>query len=100
MTSIAFIGLGIMGSPMAVHLAEAGHDVIGYNPSPKRIEALVAAGGRAAASTAEGPPMIRVLLTEEPEIPLPHFHSGTRTQHSHTRLLARQLPRPSRHLAK
>ena len=31
MTSIAFIGLGIMGSPMAVHLAKAGHEVIGYN---------------------------------------------------------------------
>jgi len=25
MTNIAFIGLGIMGSPMAVHLAKAGH---------------------------------------------------------------------------
>ena len=32
MTKIAFIGLGIMGSPMAVHLANAGHDVVGYNP--------------------------------------------------------------------
>ena len=27
MASIAFIGLGIMGSPMAVHLQNAGHDV-------------------------------------------------------------------------
>jgi len=29
MTNIAFIGLGIMGSPMAVHLAKAGHQVVG-----------------------------------------------------------------------
>ncbi|OZF41789.1 hypothetical protein CH293_20085, partial [Rhodococcus sp. 14-2470-1b] len=31
MSTIAFIGLGIMGSPMSVHLAEAGHTVVGYN---------------------------------------------------------------------
>ncbi|WP_264991774.1 NAD(P)-binding domain-containing protein, partial [Mycobacterium montefiorense] len=34
MTTIGFIGLGIMGSPMACHLARAGHTVIGYNRSP------------------------------------------------------------------
>ena len=34
MTTIAFIGLGIMGGPMAGHLADAGHDVVGYNRSP------------------------------------------------------------------
>jgi 2-hydroxy-3-oxopropionate reductase len=34
MTNIAFIGLGIMGSPMAVHLAKAGHEVVGYNRTP------------------------------------------------------------------
>ena len=34
MTAIAFIGLGIMGSPMAVHLQNAGHQVAGYNKSP------------------------------------------------------------------
>ena len=39
MTNIAFIGLGIMGGPMAVHLQEAGHDVIGYNRHPDRIDA-------------------------------------------------------------
>ena len=34
MSTIAFIGLGIMGSPMACHLAQAGHTVIGYDRSP------------------------------------------------------------------
>ena len=53
MTYIAFIGLGIMGSPMAVHLAKAGHQVAGYNRSPEKAAPLVDAGGRAAASVAE-----------------------------------------------
>ena len=39
MTNIAFIGLGIMGSPMAVHLAKAGHDVVGYNRTPDEDQA-------------------------------------------------------------
>ena len=31
MATIAFIGLGIMGLPMAGHLVDAGHKVVGYN---------------------------------------------------------------------
>ncbi len=31
MTDIAFLGLGVMGAPMAGHLAKAGHNVTGYN---------------------------------------------------------------------
>ncbi len=31
MTKTAFIGLGVMGGPMAAHLAKAGHDVYLYN---------------------------------------------------------------------
>ena len=46
MTNIAFIGLGIMGSPMAVNLAKAGNAVAGYNRSPEKAAPLVAAGGR------------------------------------------------------
>lgn len=53
MTDIAFIGLGIMGSPMAVHLAKAGHQVTGYNRSPDKAAKLVDAGGRAAESVAD-----------------------------------------------
>ncbi|MFE7224512.1 2-hydroxy-3-oxopropionate reductase [Nocardioides sp. NPDC057577] len=53
MTTIAFIGLGIMGSPMAAHLAGAGHTVAGFDHSPERTRALAAAGGRAAESTAD-----------------------------------------------
>src|SRR3954452_11962668 len=53
MTNIAFIGLGIMGSPMAVHLVRAGHQVAGYNRSPEKAAPLVDAGGRAAEAIAE-----------------------------------------------
>lgn len=43
MSTIGFIGLGVMGSPMAVHLVRAGHDVTGYDVVPKGVDALVAA---------------------------------------------------------
>ena len=48
MSTIGFVGLGIMGGPMAGHLARAGHDVVGYNRSPEKTAPLVEAGGRAA----------------------------------------------------
>ena len=46
MSTIAFIGLGIMGGPMSEHLVKAGHTVIGFNRSPGPVERLVRAGGR------------------------------------------------------
>ncbi|SNR73122.1 2-hydroxy-3-oxopropionate reductase [Haloechinothrix alba] len=50
MTTVGFIGLGIMGGPMAANLASAGYDVIGYNRSRPAIDKLVEQGGRAADS--------------------------------------------------
>ncbi len=48
---VAFIGLGVMGSPMAGHLARAGHTVAVYNrTSAKATEWTAAFGGRAAAT--------------------------------------------------
>ncbi|PZN92937.1 MAG: oxidoreductase [Alphaproteobacteria bacterium] len=50
---ITFLGLGIMGGPMARHLGAAGHDVTVYNRTAAKAEAWVAAhGGRAAPSPA------------------------------------------------
>ena len=34
MAKVAFIGLGIMGRPMAGHLIDAGHELRLYNRSP------------------------------------------------------------------
>jgi len=50
----AFIGLGVMGFPMAGHLARAGHEMTVFNRSPGKAKAWVEAhGGRAATSVAE-----------------------------------------------
>jgi 3-hydroxyisobutyrate dehydrogenase len=50
---IAFLGLGIMGAPMARHLAQAGHDVTVFNRTMAKAAAWVAAhGGQAAATPA------------------------------------------------
>jgi 3-hydroxyisobutyrate dehydrogenase len=54
MAKIAFLGLGVMGGPMARHLAAAGHDLTVYNRTFAKAEAWIAAhGGRAAKSAAE-----------------------------------------------
>ena len=71
MSKIAFIGLGIMGSPMAVHLAEAGHEVTGYNRSPEKTKPLVDAGGRAADSVAEAvreADVVCVMVPDSPDV--------------------------------
>ncbi|MDP9414204.1 MAG: NAD(P)-binding domain-containing protein, partial [Pseudomonadota bacterium] len=36
MARIGFIGLGVMGAPMARHLAEAGHTLVVYNRTAER----------------------------------------------------------------
>ena len=53
MSNCAFIGLGVMGYPMAGHLA-AAHEVTVYNRSPARAEAWVAEHGGTAAPTPAG----------------------------------------------
>ncbi len=51
MAKIAFLGLGVMGYPMAGHLAAAGHDVTVFNRTFSKAEAWVAQHGGAAAKT-------------------------------------------------
>jgi len=69
MTNIAFIGLGIMGSPMAVHFAKAGHQVAGYNRTPEKAAPLVEAGGRAAESIADAVRDAEVVCVMVPDSP-------------------------------
>ena len=59
MTTVAFIGLGIMGAPMARNLVAAGHEVIRRQPEP--------AGGRAAGSVAEAAVAAHVVITMLPD---------------------------------
>jgi 3-hydroxyisobutyrate dehydrogenase len=51
MARVAFIGLGVMGYPMAGHLAAKGHAVTVYNRSPARAEKWVAQHGGESAAT-------------------------------------------------
>ncbi|GFG50398.1 2-hydroxy-3-oxopropionate reductase [Mycolicibacterium agri] len=69
MTNIAFIGLGIMGSPMAIHLAKAGHEVVGFNRTPEKTRPLVEAGGRAAESIADAVADAEVVCVMVPDSP-------------------------------
>jgi 3-hydroxyisobutyrate dehydrogenase-like beta-hydroxyacid dehydrogenase len=50
---VGFVGLGNMGSAMAHNLVKAGHEVIVYNRTPAKAEALAREGARAAKSLAE-----------------------------------------------
>ncbi|WP_371368248.1 NAD(P)-dependent oxidoreductase [Pseudomonas sp. QL9] len=51
MAKVAFIGLGVMGYPMAGHLQAKGHDVCVYNRTPARAERWVAEHGGSSAPT-------------------------------------------------
>ena len=67
--NVAFIGLGIMGLPMAKNLVKAGFQVTGYNRSPEKAKDLASAGGTAAASVAEAVANADVVITMVPDSP-------------------------------
>ncbi|MGI8681349.1 MAG: 2-hydroxy-3-oxopropionate reductase [Mycobacteriales bacterium] len=69
MTTIAFIGLGIMGGPMAANLVDAGHDVVGYNRSRPAVDRLVEHGGQGADSVAAAVAGAQVVITMLPDSP-------------------------------
>jgi 3-hydroxyisobutyrate dehydrogenase len=48
---VAFLGLGVMGHPMAGHLVHAGHRVTAYNRTPAKAQAWAAEYGHAHAAT-------------------------------------------------
>jgi 2-hydroxy-3-oxopropionate reductase len=66
LTRIAFIGMGIMGSPTALHLADAGHEVIGM-ANAKAVVKLVQHGGRGAMSLGEAVCEADVVITMVPD---------------------------------
>src|SRR5687768_12319014 len=51
MARIAFIGLGVMGGPMARHLGKAGHNVVVYNRTLERAQEWVRTHGGTYAAT-------------------------------------------------
>jgi 2-hydroxy-3-oxopropionate reductase len=68
-TTVGFIGLGIMGGPMAANLVNAGYDVAGFNRSAERAERLAERGGRAAASIGQAVGKADVAITMLPDSP-------------------------------
>ena len=61
MSTVAFIGVGVMGLPMATNLVRAGHDVTAFDTDPRavdRIEQRGATAGSSAADAARGYPLM------------------------------------------
>jgi 2-hydroxy-3-oxopropionate reductase len=68
---IGFIGLGIMGKPMARNLLKAGHEVVCYDIIRQNVDAVASAGGEAAGSAkavAEQCPIIITMLPNSPHV--------------------------------
>ena len=53
MATVAFLGLGIMGAPMAVNLVRAGFDVVGWNRTASKAAPVREAGGSVAETPAD-----------------------------------------------
>jgi 3-hydroxyisobutyrate dehydrogenase len=71
MTTVAFLGTGIMGLPMAANLARAGHDVRAWNRTRAKAEPLVAEGATVVASPGEavaGAEVVVTMLADGPTV--------------------------------
>ena len=66
---VGFIGLGIMGKPMAKNLLKAGHQVCVNDFKKEAVEELVAAGATAGATNAEVAKGVDVIITMVPNSP-------------------------------
>ena len=63
---IGFIGVGVMGNPIARHLIAKGHEVVVYDRAAAAVAAMVEAGAKAAASTREVCDRAPVVFTSLP----------------------------------
>jgi 2-hydroxy-3-oxopropionate reductase len=67
--TVGFIGLGVMGAPMARNLVEAGHPLVVHNRSRGPVDALAAAGAEPASSPRELAERAGVVITMLPDSP-------------------------------
>ncbi|MDH5513023.1 MAG: NAD(P)-binding domain-containing protein, partial [Gammaproteobacteria bacterium] len=68
---LGFIGLGIMGRPMALNLRKAGHDLWVHGRRPVTMEVLVEAGARACHTVAEvaaNAEIIFIMVSDTPDV--------------------------------
>lgn len=63
MTKIAFLGLGLMGSPMATRLVDAGHGLTVWNRTAEKTRTVVERGARAASTPAEAAAGVEIAIT-------------------------------------
>ena len=66
MAKIGFIGLGIMGKPMAKNLVKAGYDLVVYDIAAAAVKELGETGAQAAASVAEVAQAAGIIFTMLP----------------------------------
>jgi 2-hydroxy-3-oxopropionate reductase len=67
--TIGFIGLGIMGKPMAINLIKAGYPLIGHNRTRSAVREIVGEGGMEAQSPKEIANRSQVIITMLPDSP-------------------------------
>jgi 3-hydroxyisobutyrate dehydrogenase-like beta-hydroxyacid dehydrogenase len=63
MTAIAFLGLGVIGRPMAERLLELGHSLVVWNRTPEKARPLVEQGARQMASPREAAESAEIVVT-------------------------------------
>lgn len=71
MEKIGFIGLGIMGKPMALNLLNAGFQVIAYNRTKEKVKAIIEAGGEEGSTpkeVAENSDIIITIVSDTPDV--------------------------------
>ncbi len=69
MTTVGYIGLGLMGAPIARNLMKAGHTLVVHNRSRAIVDQLVAEGARAAFSPREVAAQVEIVFTNLPDSP-------------------------------
>ena len=67
--TIGFIGLGVMGKPMAKNLIKGGHSLVVYNRSRGAVDEVVGAGAKAATSPADVARQATIIITMVPDTP-------------------------------
>jgi 2-hydroxy-3-oxopropionate reductase len=66
---VGFVGLGVMGKPMAKNLIKGGHSLVVHSRSRAPVDEVVAAGAKAAASAADVARQATVVITMLPDTP-------------------------------
>jgi len=68
---VGFVGLGIMGKPMAINLVRAGHQVAVFSRSPGPVDEVVAAGAARTAALSEvarGREVVITMILDSPDV--------------------------------